>query len=108
MACRCSEISRCERDITAIAGDINRKLNQARDNNNTLSTKYSAFSNTLLEAVHANNLDTINQRLTSVKKKQVGYMDNIQTRRANQQTRVQNRRNSYDNEDRRYHEKTGS
>jgi len=104
MACRCSEISKCERDIALINGDIAQKLNNARNNSAAMAAKFSAISRSLSEAIFANNLDKVDQRLSTIKKQHEGYIDNLQSKRTSELSRVKSRRTSYDNEDRRYHE----
>jgi len=106
MACRCSEISRCERDIALLSGEVAQKLNNARTNNDSTMSKYPALSNSLTKAVSADNSDKVNQRFATIKKQHEGYMENLQSRRSGELSRVRSRLENYRNEDRRHHEMT--
>ena len=104
MACRCSEIAKCERDIELLNGDIYRNLNSARTYNDSTLAKYPVLSSALAGAVYADNLDRVTQRFIAIKKQHEGQLDSLQTKRSNELTRVRNRLESFRNEDRRYHE----
>ena len=104
MACRCSEISKCERDMSLLGGDVAQKMNTARSKNDSTMSKYPTVSQSLSEAVFAQNFERVDQRFTAVKKQHDSYIDALQIRRGSENQRVRNRLDSYRNEDRRYHE----
>jgi hypothetical protein len=104
MACRCSEIAKCERDIVLLGGEVAQKLNNARSNNDSALAKYHALSSSMAGAVSVGNLERVNQRFTAIKKQHDGKLENLQSRRSGELSRIKSRLESYRNEDRRYHE----
>jgi len=105
MACRCNEIARCERDIALITGDIARNLNNARNNNDRNMSAAANLSRSLSDAVLTNSIERVSQRIQAIKKQHEGYLDNLQSKRANELSRIKSRLENYDREDRLYHEK---
>lgn len=105
MACRCNEISKCERDISVLTGEIARKLNSVQTSNNNAMRKISPLINSLSEAISINNMAKIEQRFSSISKKQDGFVETLQSKRTDELRKVRTRLRRYEDEDRSYHEK---
>ena len=106
MMCRCQDIEKCERDIALLNGEINRKLNCARDNQDITMAKHFALSQALSGAVFIRNQEKVSQRLSMIRKRQGEQIENMRTKRSSELSRLRNRLENYQNEDRNYHEKT--
>jgi len=104
MSCRCSEISRCDREIALISGEIAQRLNNAQSNNDSMMAKFPAVSNSLSDTIFIGNLEKVSQRAAAIKKQHDGLLNNLQSRRSGELTRIRNRRSSFESADRRYHE----
>ena len=104
MACRCSEISKCEQDIRLLEKELAQELNSAQKNSNQGTTLLLAFGQDLTSAVYLAALTRIDTRLVVLKKNQDNLVNNCLVKRTGELTRLRSKRAAYENEDLRYHQ----
>jgi len=104
MACRCSEISRCERDIALLRNDIAKKFNDAQINIDRTLSAATSISRSFSDAVFTNDPDRISQHFATVKKQHDGFIDNLQAKRYSELQKADILLKRYKSEDSSHHE----
>ena len=103
MACRCSEIKKCEQDIRLLENELAQELRITQESCGQGTPILSALSQDLTKAVFVNNISRAEIRLSAIAKKQDGRVSSSLDKRAGELRRIRNKLSNYENEDRRYH-----
>jgi len=104
MACRCSEMQKCEQDIRRLESKLAQELSAVQRYCNLGTEIMPALGRDLTTAAFSGDIARIDIRLAAIKKEQDKIVGNVLSKRLSELSRIQNRLTSYDNEDRRFHE----
>lgn len=107
MACRCSEIRKCEQDLQLLTSSTSgfcRELRTIEEKSSRWTIKMPELSQDLASVTFVANMTRIETRLAAIKQNQEKRVSAAVAKRISEVTLIQRKRDLYDNEDRRYHE----
>jgi hypothetical protein len=106
MACRCSEIQKCEQDIqllSSVTSSLIKELRIIQVQNRHWMSKILDLSQDLADVIFVANRTRIETRLAAIKQNQEKRVNAADAKRLSESTRMNNKLDLYEKEDERYH-----